>query len=139
MTSKKRTLIIICTALFILLSNELTFGQSKILWEKKWTTANQASGLTTSKDGNAVAVGSVVSSRSGRDIAFSIIDPSGKLLTDTVIVGGNGDDAANAVAATDDGGYLLAGFTQSPRRGQSGKRDAWLLKTDETGKPLWDW
>ncbi len=46
-----------------------------------------------------------------------------------------GDDGANAIIKTDDGGFLIAGYTDS--KGAGGK-DAWLIKIDRFGNKLWD-
>jgi len=48
--------------------------------------------------------------------------------------GGQKDDSANSVQPTPDGGYILAGVTES--FGAGGK-DAWLIKTDSLGNDLW--
>ncbi len=48
--------------------------------------------------------------------------------------GGSGYDAGEAVRQTTDGGYIVAGYTQSYGSGGS---DFWLLKTDALGKELW--
>jgi hypothetical protein len=39
------------------------------------------------------------------------------------------------VYETDDGGYIVAGYTQSMGRGG---KDLWLLKTDDRGNRIWD-
>ncbi len=49
--------------------------------------------------------------------------------------GGTGSDVAYAVVQTSDEGYTLAGATDSFG---SGGKDFWLVKTDATGKQLWN-
>ncbi|MCW3999956.1 MAG: hypothetical protein NWE93_06935 [Candidatus Bathyarchaeota archaeon] len=48
--------------------------------------------------------------------------------------GGAGDEWAFSVIETSDGGYALAGYTNSSGEGNA---DAWLIKTDESGNRLW--
>jgi hypothetical protein len=49
--------------------------------------------------------------------------------------GGTGDDQAQAVIEASNGGYLLAGFTNSSG---AGGYDAWLIKTDDSGNLQWE-
>jgi len=50
--------------------------------------------------------------------------------------GGIGDDYANSVRQTADGGYILAGFTGSYSADSYG--DVWLVKTDSNGNNVWN-
>jgi uncharacterized delta-60 repeat protein len=49
--------------------------------------------------------------------------------------GGAGDDVCKSILQTDDGGYLLAGYTNSFG---SGDYDYWVVKTDAQGNELWN-
>ncbi|WP_135825195.1 hypothetical protein [Halorussus ruber] len=46
--------------------------------------------------------------------------------------GGSGDDMISDLVATDDGGYLLVGWTETDE-----ERDGWVLKTDSKGQKQW--
>lgn len=48
--------------------------------------------------------------------------------------GGAGYDAAHSIQQTSDGGFIVAGFTDSYG---AGLRDAWILKLDANGNVIW--
>jgi len=49
--------------------------------------------------------------------------------------GGNGNDSANSVVQTSDGGYAVIGYSNSYGAGSS---DFWLVKTDSIGNVQWN-
>jgi hypothetical protein len=55
----------------------------------------------------------------------------------TKAYGGSGDDRASTVIPATDGGYLLAGGTQSFGFGSPGFYDMWLVKVNAQGDSLW--
>lgn len=113
---------------------------AELRWEKHFggKGPDEARMAIQAMDGSVVAVGLSSSKfRRGSDMLLVKIRPE----EDIVIPdnhGGPGDDGANAVVETRDGGFVVAGFTESPWPGSLGGRDAWLVKFDEHGIPLWD-
>jgi hypothetical protein len=70
------------------------------------------------------------------------IDSNGSKLWDKTF-GGGGADYCQSVTATTDGGYLLAGRSDSPvggdkSEGSRGSWDYWAIKIDANGTKLWD-
>jgi len=49
--------------------------------------------------------------------------------------GGTGEDVARSIVQTSDGGYALAGYTDSFG---AGGQDSWLVKTDSNGNAQWN-
>ena len=69
----------------------------------------------------------------GKDFWLVKTDASGIMQWDRTY-GGSGDDDAFSLKRTADGGYLLAGYTESIG---TGERDMWLVKTDQDGDVEW--
>jgi hypothetical protein len=55
----------------------------------------------------------------------------------TKIYGGPENDVVYSVQQTADGGYIMAGYTESFSTGSSGYPDVYILKTDAKGDTLW--
>ena len=73
-------------------------------------------------------------------INFTVAEPNGTTRTRLQMqwsqtFGGTDDDCAGSVIQTVDGGFALAGFTQSYGAGGD---DFWLIKTDSTGTMIWN-
>jgi len=68
-----------------------------------------------------------------RDVWLVKTNVSGDTLW-TKTYGGSGAESGNSVFATDDGGYIISGYTDSYG---AGSNDAWLIKTDASGDTLW--
>ncbi len=85
-------------------------------------------------DGSLVAAGWTESKGKGKHDAWLLgTDAAGKLAWD-VAYGGDQTDEAYALQAIA-GGYVFAGSTQSKG---AGKRDGWLVRTDEKGQFQWE-
>ena len=90
-----------------------------------------------SMQGELIAVGTTKSKLfKGEDVLFRILDDNGEVIIKQNF-GGKKNDAASAFVQTYDGGYIVVGYTDSKWVDSHGKRDAWMVKTDEYGEPIW--
>ena len=107
-----------------------------VYWQQRTSKITRLNAVIQNMEGNIVSIGTAT--RHGKDVGFMALNTEGVVVVDTVIVGGKNDDEVNALVATPDGGYLLAGYTRSPKVGSLGGRDGWLIKVNERGQPLWE-
>ena len=95
---------------------------------------DRASAVCPTRDGGAVVAGRTMSFAAGcYDVYVLRLGPDGKLVWD-LSFGGREHDWAEDVARVPEGGFVVAGMTFSYGRGWS---DAWLIRLDEDGTPLW--
>lgn len=67
------------------------------------------------------------------------LDPNGNLIWQK-LYGGSGYDHARSIEQTTDGGFVIAGWSESNNgdvSGNHGSRDAWIIKTDSNGLIIW--
>jgi len=107
------------------------------LWNKTFGGPGLEAGnsVIETTDGGYVLAGIMDSYGSGgMDVWLIKTDVDGNELWDKTF-GGSGDDFEYSVIETQDGGYVVAGFTES--YGAGGK-DVWLIKTDVDGNEVWN-
>jgi hypothetical protein len=97
-----------------------------------WSTA--ISLIQCSDGGYALAGCTTEASLSSNDAWLVKTDANGNVQWNRAYDGGLSDDLAYSVVQTNDGGYLIAGYTR-PFGG--GSADAYLVKTDAVGNPEW--
>jgi hypothetical protein len=123
-----------------------------IIWQNTIGGAfgEELTSLTPTIDGGILVGGSSYSnisgdktenSKGGTDYWFVKLDGEGIVQWDKTL-GGNGEDYLNDIQQTADGGYILAGFSDSNISGDKtedsqGDFDFWILKTDATGIIEW--
>lgn len=131
-------------------------ANGNLLWQKLYggTGFDVAVSLCPTSDGGCVVAGTIQSitgsgTFSGLD-TYSVpsawllkLDGSGNIQWQK-IAGGDGRDWAMCVQQTTDGGYIMAGYTDSHNNYGTltgvtphGNYDYWLLKLDNAGNTLW--
>ena len=99
------------------------------------TEGEGASSLIQTSYGAYVVAGYTKSYGAGLDDFWLIgTDETGEMLWN-MTYGGYEIDRGQSVVETSDGGYAVAGYTESFG---SGSRDFWLIGTDSTGNELWN-
>ncbi len=123
-------------------------GQPSIQWQKSFGGSGNdyANSIIQTNDGGFIIAGTsdsndgdVTGNNGGRDYWIVKIDNIGVLQWQKTF-GGSADDFANYIQQTNDGGYIIAGYSESNDSdvaGNYGHRDFWIVKTDSIGSIVW--
>jgi len=111
-----------------------TDSNGKKLWKRKFG----GNSVQQTKDGGyivagAKSVGTYRNKNQNFDVLLTKTDSNGDTLW-TKTFGGSEDDWGQSVQQTSEGGYIIAGWTNSYGAGEN---DIWLIKTDYNGDTLW--
>lgn len=122
----------------LLLIRADSMGQS--IWSRTWGGSAEDGGYFVQKtrDGGFIVTGSTKSYSMGEELLWLLkTDSNGNLSWERTFGGfvSSAGDGGWSVNETDDGGYIVTGYTQSLG---NGRKDLWLLKTDGEGKKVWD-
>lgn len=115
-------------------------SEGRSLWNRIFGGSDEDVGyfVQNTKDGGSVVTGSTKSYGMGEERLWILkADSNGSKQWDRTFGGfvSSAGDGGWSVNETDDGGYIVAGYTKS--YGAGGK-DLWLIKTDSAGKKQWD-
>lgn len=113
-----------------------TNANGDTLWTKTYggTDADMASCVKQTADGGFIMTGSTTSFGAGfQDVYLIKTDGNGNLLWSKAY-GGALSDEGFSVQQTDDGGYIIAGYTTSFG---AGSNDFYLIRTNALGDSLW--
>ncbi len=107
-----------------------------VQWDKTFggNDFESAKAIRQTTDGGYIVAGEKDSKSTENDAWIFKLDSKGNMQWDKTF-GGNDDDSAYSIQQTTDGGYIVAGETESKG---AGKQDAWILKLDATGNVQWD-
>ncbi|WP_163379588.1 HYR domain-containing protein, partial [Cyclobacterium sp. SYSU L10401] len=128
-------------------------GNGNKVWDRTFGagSATFLRSVSATNDGGYLLAGHTVSnalrdksedSKGGDDYWIIKIDGDGNKVWDKTI-GGIGTDFLRSITTVDDGGFLLAGYSNSGASGDKsensrGSYDYWVVKIDETGNKIWD-
>jgi hypothetical protein len=127
------------TVLSVLLCVSLVFSveADAAMWSQTYggTSDDYGRSVVQTSDGGYAIAGYTWSYGAGiTDVWLIKTDASGTAQWNQTY-GGTGEDVGYSVVETSDGGYAIAGETQSYGAGQY---DVWLVKTDATGTVQWN-
>jgi hypothetical protein len=110
-------------------------GAQVASWSRTYggTSIDAATAIAPTSDGGYVVAGGTNSFGAGwSDVWVLKLDGSGNVVWQKTY-GGTGQDGASAIAPTSDGGYVVAGSTNS----FGASDDVWVLKLDGQGNVVW--
>lgn len=131
----KKILLFLSCLFFI--SQGLVAQSPNILWAQTFGGPgnDEAYDIKKTSDGGFIICGMTESKgRGGLDAWVIKLDPQGKLEWDRTY-GDKGDEVANSIIQTRDGGYAFIGSTTSKGRG---RRSVYLVKIDSAGNQQWE-
>jgi len=111
-----------------------TDSQGSLLWDKTYGGGAFGAVAALSDGGFALGGGKKPNSMQANQFWLVRTDAGGNELWNKTY-GGNDYDSSSALAALPDGGFVLAGATESKGAGMT---DSWLVRTDDQGNLLWD-
>ncbi|ADL11812.1 flagellin [Acetohalobium arabaticum] len=113
-------------------------------WDKAFGGDNDetAGNIQQTDDGGYIVSGTQVTDDGDKDVYAVKLDETGtkEWDTSTVSIGGSGDEEANHIQQTIDGGYIIAGQSDStdiPNNSNHGGDDLLLAKLDKDGNLEW--
>jgi hypothetical protein len=128
----KKTILTFLTFLFGL--SITGFGQIQFLQEYGGAFKEDGRWMEQTADSGFIMTGSTTTFSNGQtDIWLVRADAYGTQMW-TQSIGGTGFDFGNMVKITSDGGFIIAGFTNTYG---GGGNDGWLIKTDPAGNIQW--
>ncbi len=106
------------------------------LWTRTYggTGTDDGEFVQQTSDEGYIIVGYTTSYGAGNGDVYLIKTNSNGDTLWTKTYGGSSDDAGYSIQQTDDGGYIIGGYTRSFGAGNT---DFYLIKTDSTGDTLW--
>ena len=114
-------------------------SSGSIQWNRTYgePTADGANSIIQTSDGGYALAGYSTGNNASKDLWFVKTDSMGNMQWNRTY-GGSSWDEANSVIQTSDGGYALAGTTNSLSDVTYMPHDCWLVKTDSDGNMEWN-
>ena len=110
------------------------------VWDKTFggKYVDVACGVAVTKDNGCLLAGYTYSKGAGASDMWVVkLDSKGDKIWDKTF-GGRDSDAVYAITVSIDGGYILAGVTNSQGVRNFHYNDMWVVKIDEAGDKVWD-
>lgn len=117
-----------------------TDGGGNAIWSRAFGGSGEDVGyyVQETADGGFIVTGSTKSYSMGSELLWLLrTDANGSQIWDKTFGGfvSSSGDGGWALSETEDGGFIITGYTQSLG---AGRKDLWLLRTDGEGRLIWD-
>ena len=117
---------------FVIINNIIISQDLGSYWEKS-TGGNQSWSVKITQDNNIVIAGSKISTSGDPDMLLMKTDVEGNLVWEKTY-GGPQEEMGYSLELTQDGGFIIVGFTDSYG---AGNKDVFIVRTDSNGDSLW--
>ena len=133
----KTSLVFACILSLILALSLSAFGQPTEAWSRNYggQSSDPGGAVKATSDGGYLLTGMTYSYGFGRGDLWLVKADSNGTEQWNKTFGGSNFDIGRSVLQTSDGGYIIAGSTQSFG---AGKSNGWLVKTDRNGTEQWN-
>lgn len=130
--------LLLLTILIIVPAIIMAQEEPKVVWQDHYEgfRKDAANKIVEDYAGNLVLVGNTMNrGEKKQDMLFWKVSPTGRTLFQNII-GTKEEEGANAIAPTFDGGFVIAGYTDTWTKEVYKGKDPLLVKVDKRGEPV---
>lgn len=109
-------------------------GNEQLYKTYDFSDGDHGNSLVETTDGGYIITGNLEITDENSDLLVFKIDSNGNKIWENTY-GGNASDTGETICHSDNGNFIIVGYTRSYGQGSG---DVWLIKLDENGNKIWD-